>query len=681
MELIQKIKIKFDQNIRSIKFIIVSINPAHLFYITYTLILAFWIAPYYLNGRLSVVIVGVIFFIISFLFFIKLFSFLFTPNNLLTIKIQSFNEKPEDALHYLINEAEKWLNDVLKFIKNAESNIDSLKHNKIKIQKIRTKGSNLQHIFSRVSSESIHADREAVEELIGFRCDIEPKIVEEIINDYNSIEKDINDQEVKTKLNKIEARKYRLVNILCHIDKFKEKEKFILDIIDIIRDTSTRRAVVKSADLLQKASGIDELRWLITFINSRIGFDMSELLGLKVEEKDVKWNDKKVVKILGFKDYMSLFNVDQNQAEAWYEHFENIFIINNDSLGVVNDHVLSEAREMVDFDDVLIFLQKFKKTGDDALDNLWLNFNGWHWNELTKHFKGAEPRLAIALTSGYSNTLAFILDKILEKAKINYDIKKIQLLLIKSDPEFGSDQKFGDVELLRAELIGKHPGLNCRIMPIDTIKMRGLPIGKVFVGIESIDITGDIVHPRGNMKVIEDISEYAKTADFYAFGETYKFKDFQKISIDYTKLAFLDHKNINYVVTDHGIHKLNNKRWEVLFGPYLFNWDKIPGNDNKKLIEFLRLNFGINWKNPNIEKIDDDKIIQVSTTESSLSLKLNDERTKAILRINNDKTDELIVSKENEMRYIYVDPENYKWNLNTTNLHCCIDYWKNQSSK
>ncbi len=77
---------------------------------------------------------------------------------------------------------------------------------------------------------------------------------------------------------------------------------------------------------------------------------------------------------------------------------------------------------------------------------------------------------------------------------------------------------------------------------------------------------------------------------------------------------------------------------------YLFNWDNIPGIDNKKLIEFLKQHFGINWvETAFIEKIDDNKTIRVFSEKNFLSLKLNDGMTKAILTIDDVKSDELIL--------------------------------------
>ncbi len=89
-------------------------------------------------------------------------------------------------------------------------------------------------------------------------------------------------------------------------------------------------------------------------------------------------------------------------------------------------------------------------------------------------------------------------------------------------------------------------------------------------------------------------------------------------------------------------------------GEYLFSWDKIPGNDNEILIEFLKQNFGIDWvKTAKIEKIDDGKTIKVSTEMNSLSIRLNDEKTRVTLSIDDDRTDEFIVKTENGKLNVY----------------------------
>ncbi len=80
---------------------------------------------------------------------------------------------------------------------------------------------------------------------------------------------------------------------------------------------------------------------------------------------------------------------------------------------------------------------------------------------------------------------------------------------------------------------------------------------------------------------------------------------------------------------------------------YLFSWDEIPGNDNSRLIDYLKFNFNIDWvKTAKIEKTNDGDIIKVSNKENYLSLRLNDAKTKVILKINEDTTDEFTVKLE-----------------------------------
>ncbi len=93
---------------------------------------------------------------------------------------------------------------------------------------------------------------------------------------------------------------------------------------------------------------------------------------------------------------------------------------------------------------------------------------------------------------------------------------------------------------------------------------------------------------------------------------------------------------------------------EELSEEYLFSWDKIPGNDNVRLIEFLKKNFGIDWvKTAKIEKIDDDRTIKISTEKKSLSLRFDDEKTKVSLKIDDGRTDEYIAKTENDKLNIY----------------------------
>jgi signal transduction protein with GAF and PtsI domain len=87
---------------------------------------------------------------------------------------------------------------------------------------------------------------------------------------------------------------------------------------------------------------------------------------------------------------------------------------------------------------------------------------------------------------------------------------------------------------------------------------------------------------------------------------------------------------------------------------YLFSWEKIPGNDNGRLIEFLMQKFSIEWaKAAIITKIDDVKTIIVTNGTNSLSLTLNDDKTNANLKIDDGRTDQFIVKTENGELNIY----------------------------
>ncbi len=82
---------------------------------------------------------------------------------------------------------------------------------------------------------------------------------------------------------------------------------------------------------------------------------------------------------------------------------------------------------------------------------------------------------------------------------------------------------------------------------------------------------------------------------------------------------------------------------------YLFCWNKIPGADNEKLMEFLKQDFNIEWtENAKIEKTDNGNIIRVYKGTKSLLLELNDKKTFVYLKIDKNKTYEFIVKMENE---------------------------------
>lgn len=97
---------------------------------------------------------------------------------------------------------------------------------------------------------------------------------------------------------------------------------------------------------------------------------------------------------------------------------------------------------------------------------------------------------------------------------------------------------------------------------------------------------------------------------------------------------------------------------------YLFSWNKIPGNDNERLIIFLNRHFDIEWvKSAEIEKINGGRAIKISTGKKSLSLTLYNENTKVCLKIDDGRTYEFIVKTENSKLNIYDPNINYKYHL------------------
>jgi len=87
---------------------------------------------------------------------------------------------------------------------------------------------------------------------------------------------------------------------------------------------------------------------------------------------------------------------------------------------------------------------------------------------------------------------------------------------------------------------------------------------------------------------------------------------------------------------------------------YLFSWNDIPGKDNNRLIGFLKKRFDIEWvDNAKIKKIDDDNTIRLYFKNNFLTLKLNDDETKVILKIDDVRTDEFIAKTEKDKLNIY----------------------------
>ncbi|MCX9009881.1 MAG: putative baseplate assembly protein [Candidatus Methanoperedens sp.] len=126
---------------------------------------------------------------------------------------------------------------------------------------------------------------------------------------------------------------------------------------------------------------------------------------------------------------------------------------------------------------------------------------------------------------------------------------------------------------------------------------------------------------------------------------------------------------------------------DLTFEPeYLFCWDKIPGSDNSRLKEFLKKNSGKGWiTTAEVEKIDGGRTIRVFTEQNSLLLRLNDEKTRVNLRMDDGNFDKFIVKIENGRLEVYESIEGLTLKKGTgvyteisgksINFELCDDIW------
>ncbi|KKH47837.1 nucleoid-associated protein [Methanosarcina sp. 1.H.A.2.2] len=94
---------------------------------------------------------------------------------------------------------------------------------------------------------------------------------------------------------------------------------------------------------------------------------------------------------------------------------------------------------------------------------------------------------------------------------------------------------------------------------------------------------------------------------------------------------------------------------------YLFNWDEIPGNDTGKFIDFMKQNYNIDWIKPNeICKVNGGEKLEATSSNNSLSLILNSDKTQAGLIIDNvSKDNKFILNHENGELNVYRDRLNF----------------------
>lgn len=182
--------------------------------------------------------------------------------------------------------------------------------------------------------------------------------------------------------------------------------------------------------------------------------------------------------------------------------------------------------------------------------------------------------------------------------------------------------------------------------------------------IKSISILGDCKEVDNNGKVIEYLEKLSKETD--VIGEKVK-EDIKNVMDlagynDDSKLKSEENKKIKdsleKLSDEYSVSKTKeristiiklikyNKKSNVEFQSkkYIFYWNKIPGGENRRLIDYLKKNFNIDWiKEENIEKPDENRI---SVSLKPLSLELNKEKTEAILKIDNSEKEKFVAKTE-----------------------------------
>jgi hypothetical protein len=528
-------------------------TPVTLVSFIYIISLILWGIFEYVVGESIFKFPRIIFIVaISYLLFLVYIMYLmFPPAKNVKIIVDAYGGNPR-IISFIGEKIKKWLKNIIDFIEQQPTydeimepvnnlNINGLEELKRKIPKSLPKPSKIKELADEIEKEGnylndfvegvsrvLQIPQESIEELINTKIGVNQKIGKEIITSYDQIKNGIEGlisainsgdnyiinsyrRRIKVRTDYLRIKKESLNAQIKWIKELDKRKEAIPELLEIIEEPSTGKAVAKLSRLLfEKVRTVEDIIWLIRFANSRKGTRMSDLLGLNIV-KETKM-----------------------ETVYWYER---------------------KISQDVDLQEVKRFLESFVRKRGDALEKMWKEFR--EWNIKTRRIDFAQP-IAIGLTSGYSAALKKILQGICGDVG---DIRLLRIILIKKGEVSGGE------EILKAELMAGYPGLKCDIVPIEVIGQkeiqRRIRIGNIFVGIESINKKGDIVHPRGGSEIISTIKELNKDIKVYAVGESYKVQEFTELDIDYTKLSLFLYENIDYVVTDHGVHERKGDKWEI----------------------------------------------------------------------------------------------------------------------
>jgi hypothetical protein len=109
------------------------------------------------------------------------------------------------------------------------------------------------------------------------------------------------------------------------------------------------------------------------------------------------------------------------------------------------------------------------------------------------------------------------------------------------------------------------------------------------------------------------------------------------------------------VIIDGIHHHFIEGYFEFLENPYMFNWEKIPGDDDKRLKKFLNERYDIGLdQTSKFKKIGNTIEIPEGGTNS---LTINKENTEVTLIINDNETHKFIAKNENNNKNIYYNSD------------------------
>lgn len=562
--------------------------------------------------------------VISIIFFALVLTLMFPLERRVRVLARSYSE--DELIIFLKNEIKEWLTVISNLLQNQPSKAGRrYTHSQLEEMEneISNKGRYLESLVTEVSN-SLQISKESVEDLIGIKIGVEKQIAKAIIDDYKKIQdaretlknnrsltqnvSDYFEDEILEKTNDIQTKKQLLNTQIKWIEQLENQHGNIKTLLKIIREESTGKAIVILAELLGTAKTSEQLKFLIQAANSRVGYKLGELLGFKLKLKSpylfnwdeipgnaenklkeflkqsfgVNWviaakiektTDRRTINISD-KNSLSLeLNDEKSGVILTIDDVRTDEFIVKTERGVLKVYKSYLETELTWYEKpnpnlskIEEFLKKFERLRKKSLKE-----------ELIKKFSEYEKidytqPISIALSFGYSAVLASILRNIIDEAQEAGQANELCIMIIKSEG-FKNLTKAGKIlpsgeELLRDELISRYPDIKdrCNIFPIETIKEKDMEgqINKIFIGIESINKLGNVVHPRGGTNIIRYLKEKNPNVKVFAFGETYKVQDFDDFHIDYTKLSMLEgNKFIDYIVTDHEVHKLTGGEWNL----------------------------------------------------------------------------------------------------------------------